>query len=370
MKLHEFEANGLFKKYGLPVLDGYIITNPEEVRDFKGQVVLKAQVLVGGRGKAGGVKKAGSLGEARAKAKEILGMELKGIKVDKLFVVPAVEIRKEYYIGFTIDRGSRKVVFILTSEGGMGVEEVADKHPEKIVKYLVPDSGFEMYKVRELAKQIGLEGKEMLSISSIAYKLYKLFRDFDAELAEINPLALSGDGFLAVDSKLNVDDNALYRHKEIAELRKESEEYTVIEKKAMDADLSYVELDGDVAIIGCGAGLVMASLDAVNHFGGKPANFLDVGGGANAENMRKALELVLMKPGVKSIFINIFGGITKCDEIAKGILEFSPKAPVSIRMLGTHEEEGKRMLRDAGFKVYETMEEAAEEAVKLAGSGG
>ena len=230
-----------------------------------------------------------------------------------------------------------------------------------------PNAGLEPYQARGYAKKIGLSGKEMVKAADIATKLYRVFIKYDCELAEINPLAITPGGMIAVDAKMNIDDNALYRHKELAREFAGSQEYTEIEKLAKDAGLSYVDLEGNIGVIGCGAGLVMASLDTLKLFGGEAANFLDVGGGANSENMKKALELVLMKKDVKSIFINIFGGITRCDEIANGIVEFAPQIPISVRMMGTNEDEGKKILKDNGYVIRDSIEESAKEAIKLAG---
>ena len=283
---------------------------------------------------------------------------------------PKAEIVRELYVGFVVDRGARRNVLILSTEGGVDIEEVARKSPYKIVKMeLDPKMGLEPYQVRGQLKKIGLSGKEMVKVADIATKLYRAFIKYDAELAEINPLAVTPEGMVAVDAKMVIDDNALYRHKELAREFAGSQEYTDIEKLAKDAGLSYVDLEGNIGVIGCGAGLVMASLDTLKLYGGEAANFLDVGGGANSENMKRALELVLMKDAVKSIFINIFGGITRCDEIANGIVEFAPKIPISVRMMGTNEEEGKKILKENGYVIRDSIEESAKEAIRLAGGG-
>lgn len=368
MKLHEYKAKEIFERYGIPVPRGVLVNTPEDLNDFKFPAVLKAQVLVGGRGKAGGIKFANDLEEAKAQINELLKMEIKGLKVNSVLVEEKAEIQDELYVGFVMDRALKKSLLILSSEGGVNIEEVAAKHPEKIAKHEIdPISGLQMFQVRMLAKQIGLKGKTMLSIATIAFNLYKAYKEYDAELTEINPVAVTPEGAIAVDAVLNIDDNALYRHKDLQKEFVKSEEYNEIEKRARDAGLSYVDLDGDIGVIGCGAGLVMASLDTLKLFGGKAANFLDVGGGANAENMRMALELISHKQGVKSVFINIFGGITRCDEIAKGIVDFSPKTPISVRMVGTNEEEGKKILAENGYSVSDTIEESAKNAIKLAG---
>lgn len=362
MKLYEYEAKEIFSQHGIPIPEGKVITDPSEIKGFSYPVVVKAQVLVGGRGKAGGIKICQNEKEAKKAAEKILSMEIKEIPVEKLLVYPAVDIQKEYYLGFVVNRNSRRIVVIASSEGGVDIEEVAEKFPEKIAKLDIdPFLGLKSYQAVELGKKIGLEGKPLLNFSRIALRLYKICEQYDAELIEINPLALSEEGFSAVDAKLNVDDNALYRQ----QFKPKEEECTELEKMAKKAGLSYVPLDGEIAIIGCGAGLVMASLDIIQKYGGNPANFLDVGGGANAENMKQALDIVTRQQGLKSIFINIFGGITRCDQIADGIVEFSPKIPISVRMMGTNEEQGKRILEKHGYSVSDSMAEAAQKAVEL-----
>jgi succinyl-CoA synthetase beta subunit len=368
MKLHEYKAKEIFAKYGIPVSSGILVKDSNELKEFRFPAVLKAQVLVGGRGKAGGIKFADNLENAREKIDEILGMEIKGLKVKLVLVEEKADIKKELYVGFVVDRTAKRNVLILSSEGGVNIEETALKSPDKVAKLeIIPENGLQAYQVRNLAKSLGLGGKEMVSLAGIANNLYKAFVDYDAELAEINPLAVTPQGMIAVDAKMNIDDNSLYRHPELKREFARSEEFTDIEKKAKDAGLSYVDLEGNIGVIGCGAGLVMASLDTLKLYSGNAANFLDVGGGANAENMRQALELVSMKKDVKSIFINIFGGITRCDEIAKGIVDFAPKIPISVRMMGTHEEEGKKILIENGYSVSDTIEQSAKEAIKLAG---
>jgi succinyl-CoA synthetase beta subunit len=383
MKLYEYQAKEIFSKYGIPVPKGIVVSNSDEYKN-KSQdvtipelilpVAIKSQVLVGGRGKAGGIKFADNPENLKITIDELVGMSIKGYIVQQVLVEQKLDLTdaQEMYIGFTIDRSAKKPVAIVSSEGGVDIEQVAAETPEKIFKLDIdPLAEFEMYQARYLAKKLGLNDKTMLQVAGIIHKLFKLFRDYDAELAEINPLIVgSKAGVVAADAKMNIDDNSLYRHKEFSEVIRVSDEYTPIEQKAKDAGLAYVELGGDIGIIGCGAGLVMASLDILNQYNGKAANFLDVGGGATAENMRQALELVEMKEGVKSVFVNIFGGITRCDEIAKGIVEFSPKIPLAIRMMGTNQEEGKKILKENGYNVFNTLEESAEYAVKLASEHG
>jgi len=375
MKLHEYRAKNVFSQYGIPTPRGFVIDNIDELDEklgtLKFPVAVKAQVLVGGRGKAGGILFADSAQNAKETSAQLLGMDLKGYIVNQLLIEEKADLSdaRELYVGFAVNREARITTCILSSQGGVNIEEVAQKHPERIARFDIDhDVGLQQYHCRRLAKQIGLSGRNMLKVAGITARLYKAFKDCDAELAEVNPLILTGDGnVMAVDAVLNIDNNALFRHPEFKREKEATEEFTDLEKEARDAGLSYVDLDGDIGIIGCGAGLVMASLDILKHYKGEPANFLDVGGGANASNMRKAMGIVMKKPGVKAMFINIFGGITQCDEIARGIVDFAPSIPISVRMMGTNQEEGKEILRDNGYPVYETMEASAENAVKIAG---
>ena len=369
MKLLEYEAKDIFVEYGIPTSTGIVI---EDIDNLKAAlyklglpVVLKAQVLVGGRGKAGGIKIAKTEEEAMTMAEQILNMEIKGLPVKKLLVCTPSVKEKELYVGFVVDRNKKKMTLLASTEGGVDIEQVAASTPEKIHKVVIdPIIGLQEHEARNVARKLGYTGASINALTSIIYTLGQIMQDKDAELIEINPLAITPAGFEALDAKLIIDDNSLFRHPEFAKDMKETQEFTAIEKAAKEAGLAYVELDGDVGIIGCGAGLVMASLDVVNYYGGKPANFLDIGGGATAENMKKALEIITMKEGISSIFVNIFGGITKCDEVAKGILEFNPPVPVFVRMMGTNEDEAKRILNEAGYELYGSMQEAAEAAVK------
>ncbi len=369
MKLLEYEAKDIFVEYGIPTSTGIVIEDLDNLKAVLYKlglpVVLKAQVLVGGRGKAGGIKIAKTEEEATSMAEQILSMEIKGLPVKKLLVCTPSVIEKELYVGFVVDRNKKKMTLLASTEGGVDIEQVAASTPERIHKVVIdPIIGLQDHEARNVARKLGYTGSDINALTSIIYKLGQIMQDKDAELIEINPLAITPNGFEALDAKLIIDDNSLFRHPEFANDMKDTQEFTAIEKTAKEAGLAYVELDGDIGIIGCGAGLVMASLDVVNHYGGKPANFLDIGGGATSENMKKALEIITMKDGIKSIFINIFGGITKCDEVAKGILEFNPPVPVFVRMMGTNEKEAKRILNDAGYELYGSMHEAAEAAVK------
>ncbi len=363
MKLQEYQAAEIFKDYNIPFADGYLIESAEEIEEVDEPVVLKSQVRVGKRGKAGGILFADTREEAVEKAEELFNKKIRGLDVEKILVAEKADIIDEYYVGIVMDRESGKPTLIMTTEGGMNIEEVADEHPDKIGKKQIdPILGLQTYDALDLADSIGLEGKELSQMTKIAKRLYKAFDKYDGELAEINPLVLTDDGLLAIDAVFNIDNNALYRQKFE---RTESERVTEREKKAEEYDLAYVDLEGDVAIVGCGAGLVMATLDSVAEYGGKPACFLDLGGGADAEDTKNALEIIDMKEGIKSIYLNIFGGITQCDKIAQGIIDYAPEKPTVVRMLGTNEEKGKKMLKEAGYNVVDDMEEGAERAVEI-----
>jgi succinyl-CoA synthetase beta subunit len=365
MKLHEYQAKDIFARFGLPVQQGAVIERPEQVAglQLRYPVVVKAQVLVGGRGKAGGVKLASTPSEAEAHARAIIGMEIKGERVGRVLLAPAAEISAEYYLAFVADRAARSAVAVASAAGGVELETVARTAPEKIATLAIdPCLGCPPFQARALGRRLGLAGPLLDQFAGIAQNLYRLYWAEDAELAEINPLAVVGAGLLCVDAKLVLDDNAAYRHTD----RPASEELTALEQEARSNGLAYVELDGDIAVIGNGAGLVMSTLDLLAHFGGRAANFLDIGGGATTKEMRKALEIVQRKPGVRAIFINIFGGITRCDDVARGIVEDPPRVPASIRLTGTNEEEGQHILRQAGISAGLDADEAARAAVALA----
>ncbi len=365
MKLHEYQAKKVFARYGLPVEQGVVVERPEQVlrADLRYPVVVKAQVLVGGRGKAGGIKLAQTPAEAEAQARAILGMQIKGERVARVLVVPAAEISAEYYLAFVTDRTARCAVAVASAAGGVEIETVARATPEKIATAAIdPSLGCLPFHARALGRRLDLAGPLLDQFAGIAVNLYRLYWTEDAELAEINPLAVVGSGLLCVDAKLTLDDNAASRHPD----RPPSEELTALEREARASGLAYVELDGDIAVIGNGAGLVMSTLDLLAQVGGRAANFLDIGGGATAEGMGKALAIVQQKPGVRSIFINIFGGITRCDDVARGIVQDPPRIPASIRLTGTNEAEGQRILQAAGLSAGLDPEHAAREAVALA----
>ncbi len=375
MKLHEFQAKRIFAKHGVPIPEGDVATTPEEARAIAerigGPVVVKAQVLVGGRGKAGGVKLAKTPEEAEAKAREILGMDIKGLTVKKVLIDPAADIQDEIYLGMIIDRARQRVVMMASSEGGVDIEEVAATKPEAIKKVLIdPFLGMRSYQAIEIASGIGLEKGQFRQFTKIATGLYNAFLASDAELAEINPLVVQGDGsLLAVDGKMVLDDNGLFRHPDLAQMRDLDEEDPA-ETTAREAGLSYIKLDGEIGCMVNGAGLAMATMDIVKHYGGEPANFLDIGGGADATKVATALEIILSDPNVKAVLVNIFGGITRCDEVAKGLLqaieEVQPDVPFVIRLVGTNEEEGRALLAEANFPTARTLAEAAQMAVAAA----
>jgi len=380
LKLFEYEAKTIFARYDIPTPNGGLATSPAEARDIatkiNAPVAVKAQVLVAGRGKAGGILFANSPDEAEMATEKLLSMEIDGVKTQSVRVEEKVLARKELYFSVTVDRSNRCYVVVASSEGGVEIEEVAEASPEKIVKAFVdPIYGFRAHHARQVAKRLGYSGAQMLDLASIFLKHYKMTIECDAELAEMNPLIERPDGkFVAADTRIIIDDNALYRHQEFKKRLFEEAELTRQELEAQRVGLAYVKLDGDIGIIGNGAGLVMATLDAVQLYGGSPANFLDVGGGASADMTAAALNIVLSDPRVKIVFINILGGITRCDEVANGIIEARKRVgftkPMVIRLVGTNEEEGRRILTEAGIHVLDSMEEAAKRAVEMAKAGG
>jgi len=380
MKLFEYEAKKILHTFGVQVPRGRLATSPEEALKAAMKIsppyVVKAQVLVAGRGKAGGILFAESPSEVKEKAAKLLGVEIKGIRVKSVWIEEKVPIEKELYFGITVDRAQRTYVAIASSAGGMEIEEVAATMPEKVIKFPIdPLQGFRPYHTRQIAKELGYRGSQMLKLATIFHGLYRAAVSHDAELMEMNPLVETVEGeFVAADARLIIDDNALYRHLEYQEKLEEGEsEFTPEEIEARKSDLAYVKMDGNIGIIGNGAGLVMATLDAIQLYGGKPANFLDVGGGASSDRVAKALDIVLSNPDVDVVFINILGGITRCDQVARGILEARQRLkferPMVIRLVGTNEEEGKRILTEAGIHVLESMEEAAKKTVEIARKG-
>jgi succinyl-CoA synthetase beta subunit len=382
LKLFEYEAKEIFSKYGIPTPLGELITSPKQAREtakrIKGPVVIKAQVLVAGRGKAGGILFASSPEEAKLSSSRLLSSEIKGIRVQSILVEEKLSIRKELYFSITIDRSNRSYVGIASSEGGMEIEEIAVATPEKIIRVFVdPLYGFRSYHARQIAKKLGYMGRQMRELAAIFLKLYRVAMDYDAELCEMNPIVETAEGkFVAADARLIIDDNALYRQPEFQKRLTKigGNQLTSQELEAQKSGLAYVKLDGNIGVIGNGAGLVMATLDAIKLYGGNPANFLDVGGGASSDKIAAALNIVLSDPQVDVVFINILGGITRCDEVAKGILEAQNRIgfakPMVIRLVGTNEREGRRILTEVGIHVLDSMEEAAEKAVEIAKIGG
>lgn len=375
MNLHEYQSKRVFARYGIPIPRGEVAVGPAQAREIArslgGKVVVKAQVLVGGRGKAGGIKLADNPDEAEAHADAILGMDIKGLTVGKVLVDQAADIQDELYLGLVIDRAQRRVVMMGSSEGGVDIEEVAAATPEKIIRIVIdPCIGFRSYQALELALALGVPKELTKSFADIAGGLYAAFMGSDASLAEINPLVVTDDGrLLAVDGKMSLDDNALFRHPNLAELRDVSEE-DPYEAEARRYGLSYVKLDGEIGCMVNGAGLAMATMDLTKFYGGSPANFLDVGGGATSERVAAALRIILSDANVKAILINIFGGITRCDEVARGIVaamaEVPTGVPMVVRLVGTNEEEGRAILADADMITARTLPEAAQKAVEAA----
>lgn len=377
MKLLEHEAKEYFRKYGIPIPDGYIVTDVEgavkAAKTLGKPVVVKAQLHIGGRGKAGGIKFASNPIEAGRAAGELLGKKIKDLEIKKLYIEEKIDIKDEIYLGIAIDRNSKRYVVLASKEGGVEIEKVASRTPEKITRKLIdPLIGLHGFHANQIAKDLGYVGERMNSFARLVTKLYDLSRDMDAELTEINPLAETEDGFIAADARLNIDNNALFRHKELEERLFESYkgELTERELEARKKDLTYVELDGNIGIIGNGAGLTMATLDTVMLKGGKAANFLDLGGGATPERIEKAAKFILCDERTEALLVNVLGGITRCDHIAEGLVnardELTVGKPIVVRMMGTNEKEGEEILRKAGIDMLDTMEAAAEKAVKLA----
>jgi succinyl-CoA synthetase beta subunit len=382
MKIHEYQGKDVLKKFGVAVPRAIPAFSVEEAlkaaKDLGGSVwVVKAQIHAGGRGKGGGVKLARSLDEVKARASEILGMQLVthqtgpgGQKVRRILIEEGADIKKELYVGMVVDRATQRVCLMASSEGGMDIEEVAAHTPEKIHKVFIdPSTGLKDAEADDVAAKIGVPAASIPQARAVLQGLYKAFWDTDASLAEINPLILTGDGrVVALDAKLNFDSNALYRHPDIVALRDLDEEDPA-EIEASKFDLSYIQLDGNIGCLVNGAGLAMATMDTIKLFGGEPANFLDVGGGATAEKVTEAFKLMLRNPNLKAILVNIFGGIMRCDVIAEGVITASRavhlKVPLVVRMKGTNEDIGKKMLKDSGLPIIsaDTMAEAAQKVV-------
>jgi succinyl-CoA synthetase beta subunit len=377
MKLHEYQSKQIFAKYGVPIPKGRVAATAGEARqiaeELGGRVVVKSQVLVGGRGKAGGIKVAKDSAEAEKFATQILAMEIKGLPVRKVLIDEASAIEQEIYLGITNDRAARKPVMMASSAGGVDIEEVAATTPEKIIKaHIDPLLGLRGYQARDIALGIDLPRDNWREFDAIAKGLWEAYKATDSTLAEINPLVIDkSKKLVALDGKMLIDDNALFRHHDLAEMRDIDEE-APSETEARKYGLSFIKLDGDIGCMVNGAGLAMTSMDVIKLFGGEPANFLDIGGGAGADKVAAAMRIILSDPNVKAVLYNIFGGITRCDEVAKGILaameEVKPKVPMVVRLVGTNAEEGRALLADAKMITAETLADAAQKAVAAAKS--
>jgi succinyl-CoA synthetase beta subunit len=377
MKLFEHEAKAFGANFNLPLPRSLLASTADQAREGAKNLgkncVIKAQVLVSGRGKAGGIRFASTPEEAYQIAQILLGSYVKGEKILNLLVEERIPSKKELYLGLVVDRSKHCYSMLASTEGGVDIEEVSEKAPEKIVRRDVnPLSGLHEYEAREIAVKLGYEGSQLLELASIILKLYRITVACDGELVETNPLIETPEGtFVAADLRILIDDSSLFKHPDFQKRAMEmTEELKPLEMKSREKRLTYVELDGDIGVVGNGAGLVMATLDMIKHYGGKPANFCDIGGGASAERVSDAIEIVLSNQKVKILLVNILGGITRCDEVAKGILAVrerigAPK-PMVIRLVGTNDEVGRRMLVEAGIKSFESMENATEKAVELA----
>jgi succinyl-CoA synthetase beta subunit len=386
MKIHEYQAKAILSHHGVPVPRGEETSNPSEVFDIAKRlgtsvVVVKAQIHAGGRGKGGGVKLAKSPEEAERIARDMLGMTLvthqtgpEGRVVGRLLIEQGLQMTRELYLSIVLDRAAGKPVMMASADGGMDIEEVAAKTPERIAKvYIEPGVGIVPFQARQLGFAIGLDGAQVNKFVKLASALYNAFLATDASLVEINPLVVTADGdLLALDAKMNFDDNALYKHPDIKDLRDLAEE-DPLEIEASKYSLNYIHLDGNIGCMVNGAGLAMATMDIIKLAGGEPANFLDVGGGANAEQIRNAFKILMSDKNVKAVLINIFGGILRCDVLAQGVIaavkELGVPVPIVIRMEGTNVDEGKKLLKDSGmnFTTADSMGEAATKVVQLAG---
>ncbi|MCS7107343.1 MAG: ADP-forming succinate--CoA ligase subunit beta [Acidilobaceae archaeon] len=375
MKLYEFEAKEILRKHGVEVPPGVVIAKGEDVRaklDASGlepPVVVKSQVLVAGRGKAGGIRLANSMEEAAKLVELLFEYPIKGLKPAYILVERAVKHDVELYASITLDRSERKPVILASKFGGMDIEQIAKERPESIVRrYVDLYAGLRAYEARAIARSLGLSGGALNSFAAMIQAMYEVFTSYDADLVETNPLTVLGDRVMALDARIIVDDNAAYKHPELAVERLEGGEVSIWESKGKKAGMAFVELEGSVGIIGNGAGLTMTSMDLVYEYGGAPANFLDIGGGASMERVKKALLLLLEYPKAKSVFINVFGGITRGDEVARGIVEAIKEhgglnKKIFVRLSGTREEEGRKILEEAGIRVFSDPREAAMAAV-------
>jgi len=377
MKLFEHEAKALGVNFNLPLPRSLLASTADQAREAAKKLgkpcAIKAQVLVSGRGKAGGIRFASTPEEAYQIASILLGSDLKGEKISKLLLEERIPTKKELYLGLVVDRSKRCYSMLASTEGGADIEEVSEKAPQKIVRRNInPLSGLRECEARDVAVKLGYRGKQLLDLASIILKLYRMTIVFDGELVETNPLTETPEGeFTVADLRILIDDNSLFRHPDFQKRAMEmTEGLKPLEMKAREKQLAYVELDGDIGVVGNGAGLVMATLDMIKHYGGKPANFCDFGGGASSERVSDAIQIVLSNEKAKILLVNILGGITRCDEVAKGILAVRERTgavkPMVIRLVGTNDEIGRRMLVEAGIESFQSMENAVEKAVKLA----
>jgi len=377
MKLFEYEAKKILKEYGIPIPRGDTASNPNKAEAIAGEigksVVLKSQILVSGRGKAGGIEFADDVDGAKQVASDLLGRTIKGCVVTSLLVEEKLDVVEQFYTSITIDRQAKKYIVLASTSGGVDIEEVAQTSPDKIARHWIdPTAGFSPSDALAMLSRFSLDKDVATKLANIINTLYQVAMKYDAELVELNPLVrtLSGE-LVAADSRMIIDDNAVFRHAEFKERSLSRADDTPSEAKARKQGLAYVDLDGDIGIVGNGAGLVMATIDLVQTMGGRPGNFLDIGGGGNTEITKKGIMLVMSKPGIKAVLVNVLGGITRCDVVAEAIAralkESKAKKPVVVRLMGTNEEEGARILEQAGIKSYRDMEEAVAEVIRTRG---
>ncbi len=373
MNLFEYEAKQEFSKHNISIPKGKLVTKlaqtAEAIADLKPPYMVKAQVLVGGRGKAGGILSVTTEKEAEEAAVKLLGAPIRGLIVKQVLIEEKIPIRKELYLGIAVDRSNQSYVALTSAIGGVEIEETASKTPKAIIRTLIDSQlGMRSFHSLAIAKQLGYSGNQLVQLSTIIQKLYQVCIDNDAEIAEINPLAETETrDFVALDARMVIDDNALFRHPEYE--ARETQTLSLQEALALKNNLAYVKLDGDIGVVGNGAGLVMATLDLLNFFGGKPANFLDLGGGATIDAIAVALQIVFAEPDIKVILVNVLGGITHCDDVARGIVEAANEAkvkkPLVVRLVGTNQQEGEKILAEAGISVLVSMEDAAKQAVEI-----
>jgi succinyl-CoA synthetase beta subunit len=379
VNIHEYQGKEIFQAYGIPVNDQAIVSDPEAARAAAERmattVVVKAQVLVGGRGKAGGVKLAKTPEEAEARARDILGLTIKGIPVEKVMITPASEILQEFYMSITVNRNDKNLLLMMSKAGGVDIEDLAVNRPEEIIRFPIhPTDGIDENGLKRALTDVFEKPDLVSQATDVVHKLYKIFQEKDCSLVEINPYALTdGEKLMALDAKVNFDDNAVFKHADVEEMRN-PEELSADETAAKAAGLSFVSMDGYIGCMVNGAGLAMATMDIIKLYGGDPANFLDVGGSSNPQKVVDALKIITGNPRVKAILINIFGGITRCDDIANGILEAMKQIkidlPMVIRLIGTNDEEGIAILKGAGLEAYSALGDAVDEVVKLAKAQG